>query len=61
MTERTGLKTAAPRHPSDRAPRRPRWLRWIAVAAAAIVVLVVLGAWAFIKFGPTAPPPAGSP
>jgi len=62
MTARTGPKTAAPRHPSGRAPRRRRWLRWVAVAAAAIIVLVVLGAWAFIKFGPTAPPlalPAG--
>jgi polyisoprenoid-binding protein YceI len=62
MTARTRPKTAAPRHRSDRTPRRRRWLRWIAVAVAAIVVLVVLGAWAFIKFGPTAPPltlPAG--
>lgn len=56
MTTRTGPKTAAPRHPSGRTPRRHRWLRWIAFAAAAVVVLVVLGAWAFIKFGPTAPP-----
>jgi polyisoprenoid-binding protein YceI len=56
MSERTGLKTTAPRHAAGRPPRRRRWLRWIAVAGAAIVVLVVLGAWAFIKFGPTANP-----
>ena len=55
MTARTRPKTAGPRHRSDRTPRRRRWLRWIAAAVAAIVVLVVLGAWAFIKFGPTAP------
>jgi polyisoprenoid-binding protein YceI len=61
------LKTTAPRHAANRPPRRRRWLRRIAIAVAAIVVLVILAAWAFVKFGPTAPPlalptgPASSP
>jgi polyisoprenoid-binding protein YceI len=62
MSDGTGLKTTAPRHAAGRPPRKRRWVRWIAVAVAAIAVVVVLGAWAFIKFGPTAPPlalPAG--
>jgi polyisoprenoid-binding protein YceI len=61
------LKTTAPRHAADRPPHKRRWLRWIVTTVAAIVVLVVLAAWAFVKFGPTAPPlalpagPASSP
>jgi YceI-like domain len=56
------MKTTEPLPAAGRPPRKRRWLRWIAVGAAAIVVLVVLASWAFIKFGPTAPPltlPAG--
>jgi polyisoprenoid-binding protein YceI len=56
MTSRTRPTTTAPRHAAGRRPRRRRWLRWIVVAVAALVALIVLGAWAFIKFGPTAPP-----
>jgi polyisoprenoid-binding protein YceI len=55
------MKTV-PRHAAGGPRRKRRWLRWVAAAAAAIVILVVLGAWAFIKFGPTAAPlalPAG--